>query len=93
VPPSRFDLVYAVDSFPYILEAGPAVVEAHFAEARRVLRPAGELVLLNYSYRGDAERDGAEVAGLAARHGFDVAIRGERALSLWDGRAYRLLRS
>ncbi|WP_437309321.1 GNAT family N-acetyltransferase [Sorangium sp. So ce388] len=92
VPPARFDLVYAVDSFPYLVAAGEAVVDRHVAEARRVLRPGGELVVLNYSYRGDLARDAADVARLAARHGFDVLASGERPFSLWDGRAYRLRR-
>ncbi|WP_437726776.1 GNAT family N-acetyltransferase [Sorangium sp. So ce861] len=91
-PSSRFDLVYAVDSFPYLVAAGEAVVDRHVAEARRVLRPGGELVILSYSYRGDLARDAADVARLAARHGFDVLVSGERAFSLWDGRAYRLRR-
>ncbi|AUX40994.1 uncharacterized protein SOCE26_023980 [Sorangium cellulosum] len=92
VPSARFDLVYAVDSFPYLVAAGAAAVDRHVAEARRVLRPGGELVLLNYSYRGDLARDAADVARLAARHGFDVLVNGDRAFSLWDGRAYRLRR-
>ncbi|XYI00739.1 GNAT family N-acetyltransferase [Sorangium sp. So ce1128] len=92
VPPARFELVYAVDSFPYLVAAGEAVVDRHVAEARRVLRPGGELVILNYSYRGDLARDAADVARLAARHGFDVLASGERPFSLWDGRAYRLRR-
>ncbi|WP_437783454.1 GNAT family N-acetyltransferase [Sorangium sp. So ce1097] len=92
VPPERFDLVYAVDSFPYLVAAGEAVVDRHVAEARRVLRPGGELVVLGYSYRGDAARDAADVARLAARHGFDVLVSGERPFALWDARAYRLRR-
>ncbi|WP_437489104.1 GNAT family N-acetyltransferase [Sorangium sp. So ce1014] len=92
VPSARFDLVYAVDSFPYLVAAGAAVVDRHVAEARRVLLPGGELVVLSYSYRGDPARDAADVARLAARHGFDVLVSGERAFSLWDGRAYRLRR-
>ncbi|MGK4006439.1 GNAT family N-acetyltransferase [Sorangium sp. So ce1036] len=92
VPSARFDLVYAVDSFPYLVGAGAAVVDRHVADARRVLVPGGELVLLGYSYRGDPARDAADVARLAARHGFDVLVSGERPFSLWDGLAYRLRR-
>ncbi|WP_437716865.1 GNAT family N-acetyltransferase [Sorangium sp. So ce448] len=89
-PSARFDLVYAVDSFPYVVAAGAEVVDRLVAEARRALRPGGELVVLGYSYRGDPARDAADVARLAARHGFDILASGERAFSLWDARAYRL---
>ncbi|WP_437987884.1 class I SAM-dependent DNA methyltransferase [Sorangium sp. So ce117] len=89
-PSARFDLVYAVDSFPYAVAAGAEVVDLLVAEARRALRPGGELVVLGYSYRGDPARDAADVARLGARHGFDVLASGERAFSLWDARAYRL---
>lgn len=92
IPSGAFDLVYAVDAFPYVADAGPEVVDAHFAGARRALRPGGEFVILGYSYRGDASRDAADVEELAARHGLDVVIAGERLLRLWDGPAYRLRR-
>lgn len=82
------DLVYAVDSFPYVVEAGHAA--AHFAEARRVLRPGGTLLAMNWSYRGDAALDRAEVARLAADRGFAVIRNGEGGLRHWDGRIYRL---
>ncbi|WP_437993172.1 GNAT family N-acetyltransferase [Sorangium sp. So ce145] len=91
-PSARFDLVYAVDSFPYVVAAGAEVVDRLVAEARRTLRQGGELVVLGYSYRGDPARDAADVARLAARHGFDVLASGERAFLLWDARAYRLRR-
>jgi hypothetical protein len=43
--------------------------------------------------RCDAEREAADVARLAGAHGFDAVVLGERELTLWDGRAYRLRRS
>ena len=86
----RFDLVYAVDTFPYLVQSGRELVERHFAEAHRVLKPRGELVILNYSYADDAESDRRDVARLAARHGFDTLLDGERVFALWDGMAWRL---
>jgi ubiquinone/menaquinone biosynthesis C-methylase UbiE len=86
----HFDLVYAVDTFPYLVQSGRALVERHFAEARRVLRPGGELLILNYSYGGDIAADDAEVRELATRHGFTVLLGGERVFELWDGVAWRL---
>jgi predicted O-methyltransferase YrrM len=75
---ATFDLVYAVDSFPYIVEAGPALVARHFAEAWRVLKPGGSFVIFNFSYRGDPAADGAEVRRLAAESGFEVVADGVR---------------
>ena len=89
-PDERFDLVYAVDTFPYLVQSGRALVERHFAEAHRVLRAGGELVILNYSYGDDAAADRAAVRALAGAHGFAVVLDGERAFELWDGAAWRL---
>ncbi len=84
------DAVIAVDTFPYIYQSGPELVAAHFDESRRVLRPGGDLVILNYSYRGDDAADSAEVKRLAEEHGFDVIVKGERPFSMWDGLAFHL---
>lgn len=89
----RFDLVYAVDTFPYLVQSGAPLVERHVAEARRVLRPGGELVILNYSYGGSDEADRAAVRQLAAGHGFEVVVDGERVFELWDGAAWRLAKA
>ena len=53
----QFDLVYAVDSFPYLVQSGTDLVVTHFTEAARVLRPRGSFIILNFSYRGDPEVD------------------------------------
>lgn len=84
------DLVLAVDSFPYIVQAGPALVEGYAAEIRRVLVPGGHFALLNFSYRGDAEVDRADVQGLAERHGLRVVVAGTRPFKLWNGLAFLL---
>ena len=87
---SRFDLVYAVDTFPYLLLAGMPLVERHFAEAHRVLAPGGDFVIFNFSSRGDPELDRADVRHLAREHGFTLLVEGERLLELWDGRVWRM---
>jgi SAM-dependent methyltransferase len=87
---ATFDLVYAVDSFPYIVEAGPALVARHFAEARRVLKPGGSFVIFNFSYRGDPVADGAEVRRLAAASGLEVVAEGVRPSAVWDGVGWRM---
>jgi SAM-dependent methyltransferase len=87
---ARFELIYAVDSFPYLVQPGLALVDRHFAEAARVLAPGGHFVLLNFSYRDDLEKDRRDIRALAARHGFTVEIDGEPLLTLWDAPAWKL---
>jgi ubiquinone/menaquinone biosynthesis C-methylase UbiE len=89
-PAERFDLVYAVDSFPYIHQAGPAIVETHFHEAARVLRPGGEFVILHFSYRDSTEADRSEVRKLCRAAGFTVVMNGAQPFKLWDGVAFRM---
>ena len=86
----QFDLVYAVDTFPYLLQSGPELVERHFAEAHRVLKPAGDFVIFNYSYRGDLDADRADVRRLARASGFVVLDDGVRPFALWDGTGWRM---
>jgi SAM-dependent methyltransferase len=87
-----FDLVLAVDSFPYLVQAGTELLARHVAEAARVLRPGGDLVILNLSYRGDLDRDRRDLAELGAgvlevrRDGIQGIFR------LWDGAAFHLVR-
>ncbi|MFT8246688.1 class I SAM-dependent methyltransferase [Roseomonas sp. BN140053] len=87
---AAFDLLLAVDSFPYIEQAGLA--EPHIAEAARVLRPGGAAVLLNLSYRCDLAADRADLHRWAAAHGLHVTLAGERPFALWDGAAFVLHR-
>ena len=91
VPDGAVDLVLAADVFPYLVAAGLA--DRHVAEIARVLRPGGAAAVLNYSYRGDPERDRADLAGAAAAHGIILERAGERPFRLWDGRAFLLRRN
>ncbi len=88
-----FDLVMAVDSFPYLHGSAMALVERHFSEALRVLRSRGHFVILNFSYGGDPVSDRHDVDGLAQNSGFDVVTSGTRPFTLWDGLAFHLRRS
>ena len=90
--PGAFDLVVAVDSFPYIVQTGPETADRHVAGAARALRPGGALAILNLSYREDAERDRADAAGWAAAHGFSLDVAGAAPFTLWDGTAWVLRR-
>jgi ubiquinone/menaquinone biosynthesis C-methylase UbiE len=87
---ASFDAAIAVDTFPYLLQSGPDLVARHFAEARRVLRPGGDFVILNYSYRGDDDADIADIRRMAAENGFEVIVCGERPFGVWDGLAFHL---
>ena len=88
LPGGAFDLVLAVDSFPYMVQAGPDVVARHVSGAARVLRPGGALTVLNFSYRGDLAADRADAAALAAAHGFALEQDGATPFSVWDGTAF-----
>lgn len=89
---ASFDLVYAVDSFPYLVQGGWLLVERHLSEARRVLRPGGDLAIFNFSYRGDADADRRDVARLARAAGLEILVGGTRPFTHWDGLAFHLRR-
>lgn len=85
-----FDLVLAVDSFPYLFAADPAIAVRHLRDAARILRPGGALAILNFTYRGDDEADRSEIARLAQTNGFAVRRMGTRDYELWDGLTFLL---
>ena len=87
---ASFDLVLAVDSFPYLVQAGRAVADRHLADAARVLRRGGAFAILNLSYRGDPEADRADAARWAATGGWTLAVDGATPFALWDGAAFLL---
>jgi SAM-dependent methyltransferase len=86
----RFDLILAVDSFPYLVAADPAIAARHIADAAERLRPNGTLLVLNYSYRGDLECDRAELRRLAHLHRLVIERDGTRDFALWDGASFLL---
>ncbi|PAX08045.1 class I SAM-dependent methyltransferase [Sphingomonas lenta] len=87
-PDASFDLVLAVDSFPYLVRAG--VLQPQLAKLSRVLRPGGDLVVFNWSYRGD---EAADVAEAANAPGFTCLRSGERPFAIWDASGFHLRRS
>jgi len=92
LPGAAFDLVLAIDSFPYIVQAGVqaghSLVDRHVEGAARVLRPGGALVVLNFSYRGDRAADCADAVTLAGAHGLTLEQAGVAPFSVWDGTAF-----
>ena len=92
-PDGSFDLVFAADSFPYLVRSGMSLVEKHFEEAARVLKPSGQFLILNFSYRGNPDADRTDVARLASKTGFSVLSDGTRDFTLWDGLTFHLART
>lgn len=88
---ASIDLVLAADSFPYLVRAG--TLERQVAEIARVLAPGGDLLVFNWSYRGDPDADLDEARTLAAAHGFELARAGERPFALWDATGFHLRKS
>ena len=86
-----YDLVLAVDSFPYLFAADPAIIGQHFLDCRRILRPGGAILILNFSYRGDATVDRRDVEELAGAYGFTLKRAGTRDFTLWDGLTFLLI--
>lgn len=90
-----FDLVLAVDVFPYLAQAGRGVMRRQMAEAARVLRRRrrGHLVILNLRYGTAPAADRALLAAMAARSGLALARgAGCRPFALWDASAFVLRR-
>jgi SAM-dependent methyltransferase len=86
------DLVYSVDTFPYLVLAGHALVERHVREIQRVLRPGGDFVLFNYAYGRSREDANAEVLALAHAAGLQVVRADESPFRIWNGIGWLLRR-
>ena len=89
---ASLDLVLAIDSFPYVVRAGAAVLDGLVAEIARVLRPGGRLVVFNWSYRGDAAGDGVEAERVGGGHGLALERAGDTPFAIWDATGYQLVR-
>ena len=87
------DLALLVDTFPYLLLSEGEVAARYLAEIARVLSPAGDLVILNYSYRGDVGADRADLERLAGPLGLRLASMAGRAFPSWDAPAFHLVKS
>ncbi len=84
----QFDAVYAVDSFPYLVQSGLAA--RYLQESARVLRPAGKLLIVNYSYVGRSMVHGAEIGRHAQEYGLRFVHCGSGEFNLWDGVSFLL---
>ncbi|MBV8889175.1 MAG: methyltransferase domain-containing protein [Alphaproteobacteria bacterium] len=86
----HFDLVLAVDSFPYLVAADPEIAARHIRDSAALLRRGGCIAIFNYSYSGDLEADRRRVERLAGAHRLRVERAGAQDFSLWDGAAFLL---
>ncbi len=83
--PGRYGLVLAVDSMPYLIQAG--VAEAAVPGLAGALRPGAVLSVLNLSYRGP-EQDRRAARRWAQDYGLDLLCCGSAPFTLWDGTAF-----
>ncbi len=90
LPPSSLDLVMAVDSFPYLMQAG--VAEAAVAALAPMLAPGGVLAVLNLSYGASPAEDRERASGWSERWRLALEVHGERPFTLWDGAAFAFRR-
>lgn len=87
------DLILLVDTFPYLLLSQAGLAESCFAEISRVLRPDGDAVILNFSYRDDAAADRSDLERLAGPRGLSLARMLARPCASWDAPAFHLVKS
>jgi predicted TPR repeat methyltransferase len=85
-----FDLVLAVDSFPYIVAAEPRLAEVHISESARVLASGGSLAIFNFSYEEDFGASRERLRGIAGEEGFSLAAAEPAPLRSWDGSFFHL---
>lgn len=90
---ASMDLVYSVDTFPYLVLSGKALVERHFREIQRVLRPAGQFVLFNYAYGWSRQDANAEVIAMAERAQLEVIRADAAPFQLWNGIGWLIKKS
>lgn len=91
-PDAAFDLVLAVDVFPYLVASGDGLVRRHFEECRRVLADGGTLVILNYAYGSTWDDDVTAVRRGAEAARLNVVRTARNDFAFWDGATFLLER-
>ncbi len=83
-----FQLVLAVDSFPYM--TAPGVAEVHISESARVLAPKGSLVIFNFSYVLSFTESRETLEGLGKAAALHILAAEPNPLRSWDGCFFHL---
>jgi SAM-dependent methyltransferase len=86
---ASLDLIIAVDSFPYLVQA--EVAECHVADAARLLRAGGVMAIFNLSYHG-LHRDHAVARIWCNSYGFRLTCDGATPFRLWDAAVFIMYR-
>jgi SAM-dependent methyltransferase len=86
LPPRSFQLVVAVDSYPYLVQSGIEQSVTHCIA--RLLTPDGALAILNLAYSADESSQSKLAQELADENNLNLAAAGTTPFRLWDGRAY-----
>ena len=84
------DLILAADVFPYLVQVDLDLAAKHLQVAARALRRGGAMLILNFSYRGDAARDAQDLRAMLAQAGLRQAELATRPLAHWDAAAFLL---
>jgi ubiquinone/menaquinone biosynthesis C-methylase UbiE len=89
---ASFDLVLAVDSFPYIVATRPGLAETHISECARVLREGGSLVIFNFAYHEDFGTSRERLQRVGEEVGLRLVAAEANPLRSWDGSFFQLLK-
>jgi SAM-dependent methyltransferase len=87
---ASIDVILAADVFPYLVQVDLALAATHLRESTRVLRRGGAMLILNFSYRGDAARDAHDLRAMLAQTPLREAAFTARRLAHWDAAAFLL---
>jgi predicted TPR repeat methyltransferase len=87
---ASFDLVLAVDSFPYIVATRRGLAELHITESARVLAPGGNLAIFNFAYEEEFDVSRERLGRVACEAGLALVAAESNPLRSWDGSFFQL---
>jgi ubiquinone/menaquinone biosynthesis C-methylase UbiE len=87
---SSFDLVLAVDSFPYIVATRPGLAERHVKESARVLAAGGSLAIFNFAYGEDFSVSRERLRRAGEEVGLSLIAAEPNPLRSWDASFFHL---